>query len=99
LARNIIVVYGMSKKIPNISLVNRSDPGFLGFSPGIERRSEHIEKMIDEEMTEIINSCYEEAKELLNRKKDLLEKMASVLLEKEVINYDEIKQILGDREK
>ncbi|HOV71776.1 MAG TPA: ATP-dependent zinc metalloprotease FtsH [Dysgonamonadaceae bacterium] len=99
LARNMIVVYGMSKKIPNISLVNRSDPGFLGFSPGIERRSEHIEKMIDEEMTEIINSCYEEAKELLNRKKDLLEKMASVLLEKEVINYDEIKQILGDRER
>jgi len=49
--------------------------------------------------TELINSCYEEAKELLNEKKLLLEKMATLLLEKEVINYEEIKQILGNNYK
>lgn len=97
LARNMIVVYGMSKKLPNISLVSKSESGFLGHAPGIERRSEYVEKIIDEETTELINSCYEEAKELLNEKKILLEKMATLLLEKEVINYEEIKQILGDK--
>lgn len=99
LARNMIVVYGMSKKLPNISLVSRSESGFLGHAPGIERRSEYVEKIIDEETTELINSCYEEAKELLNEKKLLLEKMATLLLEKEVINYEEIKQILGNNYK
>ena len=97
LARNMIVVYGMSKKLPNISLVSKSESGFLGHAPGIERRSEYVEKIIDEETTELINSCYEEAKELLNEKKLLLEKMATLLLEKEVINYEEIKQILGNK--
>ena len=99
LARNMIVVYGMSKKLPNISLVSKSESGFLGHAPGIERRSEYVEKIIDEETTELINSCYEEAKELLNEKKLLLEKMATLLLEKEVINYEEIKQILGNKYK
>lgn len=99
LARNMIVVYGMSKKLPNISLVSKSESGFLGYAPGIERRSEYVEKIIDEETAELINSCYEEAKELLNEKKLLLEKMATLLLEKEVINYEEIKQILGNNYK
>lgn len=99
LARSMIVVYGMSKKLPNISLVSKSESGFLGHAPGIERRSEYVEKIIDEETTELINSCYEEAKKLLNEKKLLLEKMATLLLEKEVINYEEIKQILGNNYK
>ena len=99
LARNMIVVYGMSEKLPNISLVNQSATGFLGYGPEIERRSEYIEQMIDEEITEIINSCYKEAKEVLCEKRELLDKMATILLEKEVINYDEIREILGDKQK
>jgi ATP-dependent Zn protease len=55
--------------------------------------------MIDEEITEIINSCYKEAKELLCEKRELLDKMATILLEKEVINYDEIREILSDKQK
>ena len=97
LARNMIVVYGMSEKLPNISLVNKSNPGFLGQAAGLERRSEYIEKQIDEEVTGIINQCYNEAKELLTEKRDLLEKMAGILLEKEVIGLEEIKQILGKK--
>jgi cell division protease FtsH len=87
----------MSEKLPNISLVNHSSPGFLGGQQGLERRSEYLEKIIDEEVKEIINSCYEDAKELLREKKEYLEKMASVLLEKEVISHDEIEGILGSK--
>lgn len=95
LARNMIVVYGMSEKLPNISLVNKSNPGFLGQASGLERRSEHVEMQIDQEVSQIINQCYEEAKKLLSEKHDLLDKMANILLEQEVINHEEIKQILG----
>lgn len=95
LARNMIVVYGMSEKLPNISLVNKSNPGFLGQASGLERRSEHVEMQIDQEVSQIINQCYEDAKKLLSEKHDLLDKMANILLEQEVINHEEIKQILG----
>ncbi len=97
LAKNMVTVYGMSDKLPNISLVNNSSPGFLGNLQGIERRSEYLEKIIDEEVKEIINSCYDDAKKLLNDKKEYLEKMAKILLEKEVIEHKEIEKILGPK--
>jgi cell division protease FtsH len=98
LAKNMVTVYGMSEKLPNISLVNNSGTGFLGNPNGLERRSEYLEKVIDEEVQQIINTCYADAKRILTEKKDKLEKMASVLLEKEVIEHKEIEEILGKAE-
>ncbi len=97
LAKNMITVYGMSEKLPNISLVNNSSPGFLGSRQGIERRSEYLEKIIDEEVKEIVNKCYDDAKDILREKKEQLEKMAKILLEKEVIDHKEIEEILGPK--
>jgi cell division protease FtsH len=96
LVKNMVTVYGMSEKFPNYSLVNRSTPGFLGQSSGLERRSEYLEKLIDEEISEIINKCYEETKAFLIQKRDLLDKMAQELLKKEVLDRNEIKSILGN---
>jgi len=93
----MITVYGMSEKLPNISLVNNSGPGFLGYRQGIERRSEYLEKIIDEEVKEIVNKCYDDAKDILREKKEQLEKMAKILLEKEVIDHKEIEEILGPK--
>jgi len=95
LARNMITVYGMSEKIPNLSLVNQSGPGFLGQSAMIDRRSEHLEQLIDAEIMDIVNKCYNEARHLLEEKRDLLEKMTAKLLEKEVLSREEIQDILG----
>ena len=97
LAKNIVTVYGMSDRLPNHSLVNRSGPNFLSNGAALERRSEHVEKLIDEEVSAIISQCYKEAKKLLLSKREQLEKLAKALLEKEVLNYSEIKQILGQK--
>ncbi len=96
LVKNMVTVYGMSEKFPNYSLVNRSTYGFLGQSSGIERRSEYLEKLIDEEISEIINRCYDETKSFLLQRKDLLDKMAQELLKKEVLDKNEIQSILGN---
>ncbi len=98
IARNMIVVYGMSEKLPNLSLVQQSGPGFLGQGPATDRRSEKIEQIIDDEVLKIISTCYAEARQLLTEKRDLLEKMAQALLEKEVLDYHEIREILGEKE-
>lgn len=98
LARNMVSVYGMSTRIPNLSLVNRGEPAFLGVPSNLQRRSEHIERILDEEVCMIINKCYEEAKSLLLEKKNLLETLAKTLLEKEVLGADEIRAILGSKQ-
>ena len=97
IAREMIVVYGMSKRVPNLSLVEQQQNQFLGQGPGIHRRSEKIEQMIDEEVLEIISQCYEDAKKLLQEKRDRLEEMAQTLLEKEVLTEEDIVRILGPR--
>jgi cell division protease FtsH len=96
LAKNMVVVYGMSEKLPNLSLVQPSGPGFLGQPGQTERRSERIEEMIDEEVLGIIRTCYAETKALLEAKRNLLDEMAAALIEKEVLEYDEIRAILGE---
>ena len=98
LARSMVMMYGMSEKLRNYSLVQRNEANFLGQEARTYRRSEKVEQLIDEEIQEIIQSCYDETKQLLTNKKDLLEKMASKLLEKEVLNYQEIKEILGKKD-
>jgi len=97
IARNMITVYGMSQQAPNISLVDHQQDLFLGQGPGIMQHSEKLEQMIDDETQEIISTCYEDAKQLLTDKRDKLEKMARVLLEKEKMDEGEIKAILGPR--
>jgi cell division protease FtsH len=97
LVKNMVTVYGMSEKLPNYSLVNRSMYSFLGQPSGIERRSEYLEKLIDEEINEIINRCYDETRSFLLQRKDLLDKMARELLKKEVLDKDEIQSILGNQ--
>jgi cell division protease FtsH len=96
IARNMVVVYGMSEKLPNLSLVQDSGPNFLGQGANLNRRSEEIERIIDQEVLSIIQTCYEETKALLMEKRELLDKMSEALLEKEVLNYHEIRELLGE---
>jgi len=96
IARNMVVVYGMSESLPNLSLTRSGGPEFLSEGPVEEKRSERLEQMIDEEVLKIISTCYEEAKELLQEKKELLDRMAGALLEKEVLDFNEIRAMLGE---
>jgi cell division protease FtsH len=97
IARNMITVYGMSEQAPNISLVDHQQDLFLGQGPGIRQHSEKLEQMIDDETQEIIRACYADAKQILSDKRDKLEKMANVLLEKEKMDEHDIFTILGPR--
>jgi cell division protease FtsH len=99
LARNMITVYGMSEKVPNISLVQQSGYGFLGSDAYQDKRSEKLEQLIDDEVQKIINDCYDEVKKLLREKRGLLDAMSMELLEKEVLNKKDIRRILGKKQK
>ena len=97
IARNMIMVYGMSKKLPNVSFVENEGNRFMGQGPQLAQHSAKVAQLIDDEVQEILDECYRYAKDLLTEKKDKLEQMATVLLDKEVIMEDDITKILGPR--
>ena len=98
IVRNMLTVYGMSKHMPNLSLVEKGQNIFLGQGPAMQRRSEKLEELIDRETQEIISTCYQEARQVLVNHRKALEAMARLLMEKEKIDAQDIEGILGPRE-
>jgi cell division protease FtsH len=97
IVRNMLTVYGMSKNIPNLSLVERGQNPFLAQGPTVRHRSEKLEELIDRETEEIIDACYQDARQVLIGRREDLDKMAHLLLEKEKIDEHDIQRILGPR--
>jgi cell division protease FtsH len=96
IVRNMLTVYGMSEKMPNRSLVeNASSNPFLGQGPAMQRRSETLETLIDNETQAIIDAAYQSARQILSEHRSELEAMSGLLLEKEKIDGTDIHRILG----
>ncbi|NLO93406.1 MAG: ATP-dependent metallopeptidase FtsH/Yme1/Tma family protein [Clostridiaceae bacterium] len=93
-ARNMITKYGMSDNLSNLVFGDENDEVFIGKSYAHARNySEEVSAKIDAEVKEIIESCYNKAKEILTEHKDKLEDVTRALLEKERIEADEFEDI------
>ncbi len=97
IVRQMLTVYGMSEKYPNISLIDRQAGGFLGGVPQKAEHSDDMDRELDRELNAIIAACYEDSKELLKEKEDKFEALAQRLLEKEKIDSHDLEEILGPR--
>jgi cell division protease FtsH len=89
----MITIYGMSKKIGNISYYDSSGQNNGFTKPYSEERS----KLIDEEVSRIIEEQYERAKKVLSDNKEKAEALATSLLENEVIFKTDLESIFGER--
>jgi cell division protease FtsH len=87
----------MSKKLPNLSLVEGAQEGFLGQRPASAPHSALIEQTIGDEMVQILGSAYSDAKSLLTAKRDRLEALATRLLAQEKIDEHDLLEVLGPR--
>ena len=97
IVRQMLTVYGMSKKLPNLSLVDGVQGSFLGQGPQSIPHSAAIEQAIGEETLQILHAAYDEAKALLTAKRDLLETLAKRLLAQEKIDEQDLLEVLGPR--
>lgn len=97
IAYDMVTIYGMSEKIPNISLKKQNQNQLLTQDFITERRSDGIEHIIDDEAMCIIDGAFKETLDLLEEKKEQLREMASRLLEKEVLMENDVTDILGER--
>ncbi len=94
MAYAMVVYYGMSERLPNISYYDSTGQNY-GFS---KPYSEERARIIDEEVSRIINEQYVRAKELLKKYADGHKQLTDVLLSREVIFTEDVERIFGKRQ-
>jgi cell division protease FtsH len=89
--------YGMSGKVGQVYFARGRAAQFLhtGLEGAVEY-SEATAELIDNEVREIIQEQYEKALEILRGKKGVLQKGAQLLMDKEKIEGDELKALMGE---
>ena len=100
IAKNMIKRYGLSKKFRNMVFGDENEEVFLGYSMGqVQSYSDQTAAEIDEEIKAIIDSCYEETKSILYDKSDIVEGLATRLIEKLTVDgpdFEKIYEANGD---
>ena len=91
-AYSMVSVYGLSDKVGNISFYDSS--GRESFN---KPYSESTAKLIDDEVSKLVEDCYQETIKLLKKHKSKLIRLAELLLEKEVIFKEDLLAIFGPR--
>ncbi|MCQ2537411.1 MAG: ATP-dependent zinc metalloprotease FtsH [Lachnospiraceae bacterium] len=94
LARSMITQYGMSEKFGLVQLENVENRYLDGRTYSMCSQSTEAE--IDAEVRRIIGECYEKAKNLIIENREILDRIAGVLLEKESITGKEFMEIFNE---
>lgn len=90
----MVVYYGMSDKLPNLSYYDSTGQDY-GFS---KPYSDDRAKMIDQEVSRIINEQYERAKSILREHAQGHGQLAETLIQREVIFTEDVEKIFGKRQ-
>ena len=95
IARSMVREYGMSR-LGRVSFREQNGPGFLNgtFGEGPRDYSEHTAREIDLEVHKILDVATEGVREILLARRDALEAIAVRLIEREVIDGSELRQLL-----
>ncbi|WP_138503460.1 ATP-dependent zinc metalloprotease FtsH [Nostoc sp. PA-18-2419] len=97
LAERMVTTYGMSKVLGPLAYQQGQQAAFLGNGAPNPRRmvSEDTAKAIDSEVKEIVETAHEQALQILTQNRDLLEAIATQLLETEVIEGEKLHSLLN----
>jgi cell division protease FtsH len=93
-ARAMVTVYGLNDKIGNITYYDSSGQSDYNFS---KPYSDDTAKVIDAEISGLIEEQYQRAISILTENRTKLEELAAVLIDKEVIFKDDLETIFGKR--
>jgi len=91
-AYNMVVYFGFNDKLGNVSYYDSSGKRDLSFQKPF---SEATGELIDSEVRKLLAQAYQDAKMILNENRGLLEKLSALLLEKEVIDQEDLENVLG----
>jgi cell division protease FtsH len=88
----MVTVYGMNEKVGNVSFYDPQQENAF-----TKPYSDDTAKLIDYEVRHLIDAAYDRTKKLLIDKKEVLEKLANALLEKEVLFQSDVEALIGKR--
>lgn len=98
-ARAMVTRYGFSDKVGEICYDNDDDEVFIGRDLAHTKSySDEVAATIDSEVKRIIDECYARGEKILNEYKDVLDKTAELLLEKERITREEFEALFDNAE-
>ncbi|PIC55738.1 hypothetical protein B9Z55_000889 [Caenorhabditis nigoni] len=90
---SLVVKFGMSEKVGPLSF-DTPAPGEMAFD---KPYSEATAQLIDQEVRDLVTNALKRTRELLLNKYDAIEKVALRLLEKEILNREDMIELLGKR--
>ena len=93
MAYSMVVYYGMSDKLSNISYFDSSRGEYSFTKPYSEKTAE----LIDQEVKAIVDEQYNRAKDIITSHREQHKELADLLVEKEVIFADDVERIFGKR--
>lgn len=100
IARKMVTEYGMSEQLGAVKLGQPQGEVFLGRDMGHQRDySEGVAEKVDAEVRRLIEAAHTEAWKVLNDNRDILDKLAQELLEKETLDHNQIAEIFKDVKK
>ncbi|MCK9376791.1 MAG: ATP-dependent zinc metalloprotease FtsH [Syntrophobacterales bacterium] len=96
-ARSMIREYGMSEKLGPITFERERRPLFLEtmMPPSSKDYSEATAQEIDQEVAALVDKAHRRARDILEKLRPSLEKAAGILLDKEVLEGEELREILN----
>ena len=90
----MVTYFGMSEKLPNLSYYDSTGQAYGFTKPYSDERA----KLIDEEVSRIVNEQYTRAKEILTKYAEGHHELTEVLLSREVIFTEDVERIFGKRQ-
>jgi cell division protease FtsH len=98
IARSMVKEYGMSESLGLVAFERNREALYLQTPvfPAASEYSEETSREIDAEIKRIVDETHQRAREILKEKKAQLDKVAQILLEREVITGEELKQLVSE---
>ena len=93
LARSMVTRYGMSEKLGMINYESDDEVLVSRDFAHTKAYSEDTATAIDNEVRAIVDDCYKKAKDIILSRRDILDKCAALLLEKEKIGFEEFEAL------
>ncbi|GAA3332520.1 ATP-dependent zinc metalloprotease FtsH [Curtobacterium sp. C1] len=98
-ARKMVTEYGMSRAVGSVKLGSGSSEPFVGRDMGGNGGrdySENIAETVDAETRALLEAAHDEAYQVLNANRDILDRLAGELLDKETLDAPELVEIFKD---
>jgi cell division protease FtsH len=94
ISRRMVTRFGMSDAVGLMAIGDSDQQVFLGREMTQKRDiSEHTAQLVDQEVKRILDEAHEQAREVLERERDLLESIAEALLERETLDREQVERL------